>query len=124
MKKSKILIAVFAVMAAASAVGAEEVEINFDGNKGESVGFHNNLRSVSFYEKIGDTGGIILPSPVRVEDVEIYEGKRLNLDYSILNTINYCERTGIDQSTVSSFKKLLAFGTQEEKLEFINSRVQ
>ncbi|PIU20734.1 MAG: hypothetical protein COT18_00680 [Elusimicrobia bacterium CG08_land_8_20_14_0_20_59_10] len=46
MKKSNILIAVFTVLTAVSAAGAEDGKFNFDGKKGGGINFIELLNSV------------------------------------------------------------------------------
>jgi len=114
MKKNKILIAVFAVLAAASAAKAEDIIVDFDGKIPQRFGV-NNLRSVSFSEELGDIEEPAAPEPVLLKDPAI------NLDHSILTTIGYCEKAGVKRSVVSDLTKLLIFGTKDEKIEFMNS---
>lgn len=115
MKKINIIIAGLLVVIASGISKAAGSDIEFDGRATAPAGVHLNYRSVSFEAKAQDMELPGPPEPVLIN----YD--HVNLDHSILSTMNNCEKSMIDSSVVLNLKKLLLLGTKEEKTEFINS---
>ena len=65
MKKNKILIAVFALLAAASAAGAEDIKVDFDGKKGAAVSFADLLKNADSCQN--DKIACVVPVPEKTE---------------------------------------------------------
>lgn len=105
MKKSKILIAVFAVMAAASAAGAEDVKIDFDGKKG-APNFSGLLARALPSPELG-----IIPARVFTPE------DNLSIDKAIASAIAYSRKNKKTELT-AGLECLRDSGTQEQKAGF------
>lgn len=111
MKKSTILIAVFAVMASASSM-VSAAGIDFDGKTPDS------LRSVDFAIAINQETPEI-PAPVMAEaDAFDIQNEEYELNRSIGSAIRDCDIKGF-VALKPKFEKLLTMGSLQEKRDFV-----
>ncbi|MBI4350426.1 MAG: hypothetical protein HY550_03210 [Elusimicrobia bacterium] len=110
MKKNNMLIAVFAVLAAASAAKAEVVDMDFDKGSFSTEKF---MEAVKVQEV--DRNGIA----ARTFSVETGNTDDSQADHAIQATIRQCERNKSNEALTGDLKKLLLYGTTEEKVGFI-----
>lgn len=121
MKKSTILMAIFAMMATATTM-VSAAGIDFDGRTSGS------LRSVNFSIANSEINQEI-PAPVMVADkpqghnIESMSGEELerlnkHLDSSIKTAIDYCNKNHL-ASLKNNFMELLANGTVKDKYGFV-----
>ena len=108
MKKSSILIAVFAVMSAASAASAGNLQINFDGRSTGAMTF-----------KEGGIAVVPAATPVKV-DVLDKKGEECELNRSIATGIKYSRENNLE-TVGENLEKLITYGTFKEKSGFITS---
>lgn len=145
MKKNIILIAVFAVMTAASSAMAEVPQINFDGRTIGALNFSEAIKTAK--EKGGechavcDSNGkcatvctysnknaeielaaIPAPTPVKVDSFDT-KGEEDELNRSIGTAINDCEKKEF-ATMKSKFEKLLSKGLLQEKRDFVYNTKQ
>lgn len=116
MKKSNILIAVFAVLAATSIAKADEIKVNFDGDAFEGQNFGGFQAAVA--EAESQTTADILPVPV--SRVVAFSEQEINSQ--ILKVIKSGKQNHINGAIVDALGKLLAYGTKDEKRSFMESR--
>lgn len=115
MKKTNILIAVLVIIGTVPMAKAGTPLVDFDGKFAGGISYPENLRAVAFLDN-----SAAIPVPEVTEPVPQRDGV-ISLDYSILNTIKYCDKNRIKDPISSNLKKLLVYGTQEEKKEFLRS---
>ena len=120
MKKSNILIAVFAVLiAAASAAQAAGVTVDFDG---KDIGSMNFMEAIKTTEKNAGGAMATVSAPVKVDapetKVEIDE-----LNRSIGTAIKDCEKKEL-VGLKTKFEKLLMEGIPQEKRDFVYNSKQ
>lgn len=126
MKKSNILIAVFAATLATASV-ATATEIDFDGRTAGA------LRSINFgvANAAVDLETPEIPAPARdsreIQDLDInsLSGEELTkldhrLDSSIRTAIDYCDKNRLNDIR-NNFSALLTKGTIKEKYNFVNN---
>lgn len=111
MKKSKILIAVFMLMTAASAATAEDNIMNFDGSKGGSLFSQLAVRTRATEFPVAEVAVI----PARVFDA----AEEAALDRSIGSAIVYVQRHNKSVELAESFECLRRGGTPQEKFDFV-----
>lgn len=88
--------------------------MDFDGRNLNRI---NLLRTIQ-----SDTYGSIEPQANRPALVTEENSKRgISLNFSILNSVKYCEKHKLNQGITDNLKKLIAYGTEEEKREFLKS---
>jgi len=127
MKKNSILIAAFAMIAAASAIQAQEAAIDFDG------GSASPIRSVNFAIAHAEIDQEVpeIPAPQmvssgnRVQEINSLSSEDLEklnnrLNSSIRTAIDYCDRNHLDVLK-NNFADLLTRGTVKEKYGFVNN---
>ncbi len=122
MKKSNILIAVIAVLAAASMAKAGEIDLDFDGR--------NSALSLSVREIFMAGEGPVSPVPhaVVLEKASVKDDGRDNskevydvLDRSIRTAIMDCEQKGFS-GLRAQFGELLSKGSVSEKRDFVYNK--
>ncbi|MDP2866149.1 MAG: hypothetical protein Q8O90_07895 [Elusimicrobiota bacterium] len=115
MKKSNMLIAVFAVVVAAASVAkAEDVNIDFDGRKSAPT-FAQLLAQAP--EAVPQAVAEIKPEPVKSED--FFNPRMMSvLDASIKSAIDYSEAKG-NAELKAAFEKFLVKATPQQKYEFV-----
>ena len=118
MKKSKLLIAVFAVIAAASAAKAEEIKIGFDGKTGAPLFAQLAAQTIpGIAAASGREMEVVIPSRA----TPVFTGKELEaMDKSIGTAITYVQAHGQGAYLAESFECLLRKGTPEQKFAFVS----
>ena len=132
MKKKTILMAVFAVMAAASAAGAEDIKVDFDGKKSVSAvpaedikaDFDGKKSASVFLQLVSQAHGAVPEAaaditPVRVKAEDLFNLRMMSiLDVSIRSAIDYSE-TQNDKVLKSALEEFLVKATPQQKYEFV-----
>ncbi|MBI4657063.1 MAG: hypothetical protein HY746_10015 [Elusimicrobia bacterium] len=119
MKKSKMIVTALTIFFMfSSAKAQEEIKIDFDGRSFRTMNIVEMLKT--------DISANAFEMPDRESEPEILDkiDKKefnKNLDYSIKSAIEYCRKNNIDEFITDNFKKLLVYGTEDEKIEFIKS---
>lgn len=114
MKKSNMLVAVFAVMAAVSVAGAQELKVNFDGGN-SSPAFAQMLAQAQENSLLA--AAEIKPEPVKAKD--FFNPRMMSvLDASVKSAISYSEAKG-DAELKTALEKFLLKATPEQKYEFV-----
>jgi len=73
----------------------------------------------NFFELQSD----IKPTIPKLSSTTIITNKRIKeINNSILNSIKYCEKNNISTTITNGLKKLLVYGSNEEKIFFLNSK--
>jgi hypothetical protein len=145
MKKSSILIAVLAVMSAASTASAVGLQINFDGKSTAAMTFKEAVKlvqeksglicqqvcsrdekgTVTCWEECTQAGkseasdlpAVPVPTPVK-SDLRDAIGEADEVNHSIGTAIKDCEKKGYG-TLKTQFEKLLTQGLPQEKLDFV-----
>jgi len=107
---SKIIGVIIYVVVFFSFAKAEEVNFDFD---------MKNKVEKSFFELKSDME-FIVPEVSSTPTVINKSIKEVN--NSIIHSIKYCEKNDIQPTITDGLKKLLAYGSNEEELSFLNSR--
>ena len=119
MKNSKIAITAFMALATFSYSGAEEIKVDFDGRAFTIPAFDSGSKQISFETLKENLDENDLPAAIPLKDTPETVVSGINMDYSLMNAINYCEKNGINESITDNLKKLLVYGSEEEKNEFL-----
>jgi len=114
MKKSKILIAVLAVLVTASAAGAEENIINFDGKERALV----FAQLATQAQKITDVK-TIEPEAVFIPARVFTAAEDAAMDRSIGSAIDYVQKHNKGVYLAEGFECLKRNGTSQEKYDFV-----
>jgi len=135
MKKNKILIAVFALLAMASAAGAEDIKVDFDGKKG-AIGFMEAVKAADSCQndKIAceqpkpvavSVGNIGMPVKLEIEGVAakaepVFSPRMVTeMDESIGSAIAYVNSHRLGSQLRNGFECLRDQGTLQQKYEFV-----
>jgi len=117
MKKNKMLIAVFAIMTAASAAKADGEVIDFDGKKGAPLFAQLSAQTIpGMAVASGREMEVVIPA----RPTPVFTGKELEaMDKSIGTAIAYVQAHDQGAYLAESFECLLRKGTPEQKFAFV-----
>lgn len=113
MKKTRILIAMFAVIATASAARAE-INLDFDGkNAGSIISVNFAIAKSEINQDIPE-----IPAPVMAKADTDIKNEEYELNRSIGSAIKDCDKKGF-VALKPKFEKLLTMGNLQEKRDFV-----
>ena len=105
----KLMMAIAVIVNAASGVRAEELKMDFDKGSYSSQKFMEAVKAQEL-----SASGLSWKAP----SVESGNAGDPSDDSAILATINRCENKKVDETLRDDLKKLLVYGTAEEKAQF------